>query len=130
VSDPVRERLDSLRARLILSSAVVSFRYHQDETVGDVGYFRVRCTLIDGSELQLVERSRIVANVLAVEKYSFHWQNIDGTLICRWDNASHHRELTTFPHHLHEGETGVAQAHAPVDAFDVLSEIEKRLSVE
>ena len=30
---------------------------------------------------------------------------------------------------LHEGGTGVAQAHAPVDAFAVLGEIEKRLSV-
>lgn len=38
----------TLRARLILSSAVVSFHYHQEESVGDVGYFRVRCTLIDG----------------------------------------------------------------------------------
>lgn len=47
MSDPVRERLDSLRARLILSSAVVSFHYHQEETVGDIGYFRVRCTLIN-----------------------------------------------------------------------------------
>ena len=98
MSDPVRERLDSLRARLILSSAVVSFHYHQEETVGDIGYFRVRCTLIDGSELQLIERFRDVANALTVEKY--------------------------------EGETGVAQAHAPIDAFAVLSEIEKRLSVD
>jgi hypothetical protein len=48
VSDPVRERLDSLRARLILSSTVVSFHYHHEETVGDVGDFRVRCTLVDG----------------------------------------------------------------------------------
>ena len=61
MSDPVRERLDSLRARLILSSAVVSFHYYQEETVGDVGYFRVRCTLIDGSERQLIERFRDVA---------------------------------------------------------------------
>jgi len=36
----------------------------------------------------------------------------------------------SFPHRLHEGETGVVQAHAPVDAFAVLSEIEKQLSVE
>jgi hypothetical protein len=31
---------------------------------------------------------------------------------------------------LHEGETEVVRAHAPVDAFAVLSEIEKRLSVD
>ena len=42
MSDPVRGRLDSLRARLILSSDVVSFHCHQEETVGDIGYFRVR----------------------------------------------------------------------------------------
>ena len=68
MSDRVRERLDSLRARLILSPAVVSFHYHQEETVGDVGYVRVRCTLIDGSELQLIERFRDVANALDDEK--------------------------------------------------------------
>lgn len=37
-----------MRARLILSSVVVSFHYQQEETVGDIGYFRVRCTLING----------------------------------------------------------------------------------
>lgn len=129
MSDPVRERIDSLRARLILSSAVTSFHYHQEETVGDVGYFRVRCTLVDGSELQLLERFRAMADVLVVEKYSFHWQRSDGTPICRWDNAPHHRDVATFPDHLHEGVAEVVQAHAPLDAFAVLSEIEKRLSV-
>lgn len=129
MSDPVRDRLGSLRARLILSAAVASFHYHQEETVGDVGYFRVRCVLIDGSELQLIERFRDEANVLAIEKYSFHWQHDDGTPICRWDNAPHHRDLATFPDHLHEAESGAVQAHAPVDVFAVLSEIEKRLSV-
>lgn len=130
MSDPVRERLDSLRAHLILSAAIVSFHYDQEEMVGDVGYYRVRCTFIDGSELQLVERFRDLGNKLAIEKYRFHWQRSDGTPICRWDNAPHHRDVATFPHHQHGGETGVVQAHAPVDAFAVLSEIEKRLSVD
>ena len=97
--------------------------------VGNVGYFRVRCTLIDGSELQLIERFCDVANSLSIEKYSFHWQRRDGTPIYRWDNAPHHREIDTFPHHLHEGECGVAQAHASVDVFAVLEVIEKRLTV-
>ena len=130
MSDPVRERLDALRARLILSAAVVSFHYHLEETVGDVGYFRVRCMLIDGSELQLLERFRAVSNVLSIEKYSFHWQLKNGTPICRWDNAPHHREVATFPHHLHEGKTELVQAHQSIDVFAVLSEIEKRLSVD
>lgn len=108
MSDPVRERLDSLRARLILSPAVRAFHYQQEDALGDVGYFRARCTLIDGSELQLIERFREVVSTLSVEKYSFHWCHADGTLIYRWDNAPHHRYLETFPHHLHDGETGGA----------------------
>jgi hypothetical protein len=111
VSDPVKERLDSLRARLILSPTIVSFHYHQEGTIGNVGYFRVRCTLIDGSELQPTERVRDVGDALAIEKYSFHWQNKDGTPIYRWDNAPHHRDLSTFPHHLHAGANEIVQAH-------------------
>lgn len=74
MSDPVRGRIDSLRARLILSPAVSSLHFHQEEAIGDVGYFRVRCRLIDGSELQLIERFRNMADALTIEKYSFHWQ--------------------------------------------------------
>lgn len=129
MSDAVGERLDSLRARLILSPAVASFHYQHEETVGDIGYFRVRCVLTDGSELQLVERFRCRANAVVVEKYSFHWQRSEGVPICRWDNAPHHREVVTFPHHRHEGGSEAVRAQVPVDVFEVLDEIELRLSV-
>jgi len=33
--------------------------------------------------------------------YSFHWQQKDSHLICRWDNAPHHKSIATFPHHKH-----------------------------
>lgn len=29
--------------------------------------------------------------------------NAEKNLIMRWDNAPHHREIETFPHHVHEG---------------------------
>ncbi len=35
--------------------------------------------------------------------YSFQWQKNDGSLIIRWDNSPHHRNLNTFPHHQHIG---------------------------
>ena len=37
--------------------------------------------------------------------YSFHWQDENDKLICRWDNSCHHRHLKTFPHHKHLGTT-------------------------
>jgi hypothetical protein len=33
--------------------------------------------------------------------YSYHWQEKKGKTIIRWDNAPHHKEVKTFPHHKH-----------------------------
>jgi len=35
--------------------------------------------------------------------YSFHVMQFDGTNVFRYDNAPHHREVVTFPHHKHVG---------------------------
>ncbi|MCU0285446.1 MAG: DUF6516 family protein [Acidobacteria bacterium] len=32
--------------------------------------------------------------------YSFHWQDKEEKLIARWDNAAHHPEVRTYPHHV------------------------------
>lgn len=128
MSDPIRDRLDSLRTGLIISPAVTSFHYQQEDATGDIGYFRVRCVLTDGSELQLIERFRNTGIAVAIEKYSFHWQRRDGLLICRWDNAPHYPDFATFPHHIHQGDENTVQTHVAVDVFAVLEEIEKRLS--
>lgn len=33
--------------------------------------------------------------------YSYHWQEEDSQLIIRWDNAPHHKQVKTYPHHKH-----------------------------
>lgn len=33
--------------------------------------------------------------------YSYHWQSDNKELIMRWDNAPHHKNISTFPHHVH-----------------------------
>ena len=43
-------------------------------------------------------------------------------LISRWDNAPHHKELRTFPHHIHLPD-GVKE-NKPVKLIDVLVKIE------
>ena len=35
-------------------------------------------------------------------KYAYHWQDGEGNLIIRWDNAPHWRGVNTFPYHRHE----------------------------
>jgi len=34
-------------------------------------------------------------------KYSYYWFTANNKLIMGWDNAPHHRELDSFPHHKH-----------------------------
>ncbi len=42
--------------------------------------------------------------------YAFHWQDKNGHLIMRWDNAPHHRNIVTFPHHKHNQENQVLES--------------------
>jgi hypothetical protein len=46
-------------------------------------------------------------------------------MILRWDDAPHHRDLATFPYHLHEG--AAIRTSLPVSLREVLAEIEKRI---
>jgi hypothetical protein len=71
---------------------------------------------------------------LAADGYAFHWERraLDG-LLYRWDDAPHHREIGTFPHHLHNGsELAVVESQLPVDSSEsalrhILGFIENRL---
>jgi hypothetical protein len=38
-----------------------------------------------------------------IEAYSYYWLRPDDTVIIGWDNAPHHREVSSFPHHRHVG---------------------------
>ncbi len=38
------------------------------------------------------------------QKYSYHCQKNNGDLIVRWDNKSHWKDMTTYPHHKHEND--------------------------
>ncbi len=63
--------------------------------------FRLRAQiyLIDNSELHV--RDTVIGG--QQRKYSYHWQDADGTLRIRWDNAPDW-DVETFPHHQHVGE--------------------------
>ena len=60
--------------------------------------FKAKIHFIDNSVLFI--REYLFQNK---RKYSYHWQNQDNRLIIRWDNASHWRNIDTFPYHKHIG---------------------------
>ncbi|MBD3315062.1 MAG: hypothetical protein GF344_04690 [Chitinivibrionales bacterium] len=59
------------------------------------------------------------------ERHYFHWQERQGALIARWDNAPHHNSQDTFPHLLHLA--GRVMASNAVTLKDVLGEIKTRM---
>ena len=58
---------------------------------------KIKAPLKDGSTLFITE-----LHTSEYQKYSYHWQGLDGQMIVRWDNKPHWPKLKTFPHHKHE----------------------------
>lgn len=119
--------LDRVAAHLITWRFSRHVHTEYAETGHGVAQCRLRVVLLDGSLLQCVERVHCLEGQLLTEKYSFHWQAADGSLMCRWDNAPHHHELPGFPHHLHEGQENNVLPHPPVSIFMLTDLIESRL---
>ncbi len=57
--------------------------------------------------------------------YSYHWQTEEGKMIIRWDNAPHHKNILTYPHHKHIGEN-ILPSYA-ITCEEILKEIEQLL---
>ncbi|MFQ5687996.1 MAG: DUF6516 family protein [Candidatus Scalindua sp.] len=57
------------------------------------------------------------------KRYRFHYMDSSNNLIRRWDSSPHHKELNTFPYHLHIGDKTLPSP--PVTLIDVLRCIEE-----
>lgn len=83
---------------------------------------RIKAGLIDASILWIRE-VRIKNQLIA---YSYYWLRTDNSIIFGWDNAPHHKEVDTFPHHKHVG--GKVESSAQTNLKEVLEYIRDFLS--
>lgn len=113
--------LAHIKALIVANRQVIHWTVAREEAQGDMGLFRYRLILRDGGLLEMFERFRVVEERVAVAKYSFHWQDAAGQLRKRWDNAAHHPEVPTHPHHVHDGTETDVLPHAPISAEEVLA---------
>ena len=84
-------------------------------------YVRGILTLIGGFELHIAEYV-VTEPVLTRTKYRYHLQTSAGELVSRWDNASHHSSVSTFPDHRHDDQGGVHPASS-MNVPDVLDAV-------
>ena len=90
------------------------------------GYIKGEILLKNNSQFCFIE----VKNTELQEKikYRYQYMDKDNKSIFRYDNAYHHRELTTFPHHKHIGDN-IHESREP-ELYEILIEIQKFIKQE
>ncbi len=114
--------LADLKASLTVSPIVKDIEILDEFITSVSGFLDCRVLMIDGSELYVSEYFTVLENRIKRDKYSYHLQKNDEFII-RWDNAPHHRELSTFPFHVHKKDGVQESKEMTVD--DILEEISK-----
>ena len=77
---------------------------------------------VDGSMLEFMEYLQEENRL----KYRFHLMDKEGNMVLRYDNAPHHKDVSSFPHHKHI--PGNISESVDKGIMDVLDEIEILIS--
>ena len=104
------------------SDVISSYKISRFEHFGQILRFRAELILTDDTILYI--RETILS--ISIRKYSYHWQDRQGKLIMRWDNAPDW-DVETFPHDLHVGGKNVVEPSFDRTLDQVLSIIQSRL---
>ncbi len=125
----IENYLDDIIHELIVSRVVSSFKVLKREVGEEDGYIRIKCNLSNGDVLEFAEYIHFRKNTINLETYNFHWQSADSTLAKRWDNVKHHKDVSTYPYHLHIPHGKVIESE-PMSLKKILLEIEKTLPIK
>ena len=110
--EKIKKRIAKLE--WLIERESIDTEYDED---ADVGIISGSINFKDGSAFHFkevfLEKSR---------QYRYHYMDERNNLVSRWDTAPHHKELKSFPYHIHLPD-GVKESK-PVKLIDVLDEIE------
>ncbi len=123
----IEEYLREIDELLIASPAVRSVevvrRALRNTEWERVLHYRYRVFLADGGLVEMSERLVEMRGVMTTTTYRYHWQDAQGHLRKRWDNAPHHPNVATFPNHLHDGAEEHVVSHVAITGAQVLRQI-------
>ncbi len=115
---------DTIRSRREINVETLEIIDRSDQP-GQTGMLHARLRFYDGSLLEVVEVLAIQGLAIVKARYVYHYQDAQGNLVFRYDNAPHHPEVASHPHHKHVGRQVIAAD--PPDLSQVLREIDERL---
>jgi hypothetical protein len=86
---------------------------------------------LDGETLRLIMYHKDGTNLRVAEqwlgdklkRYSYYWLSEDNQPKIGWDNAPHHTQLSTFPHHKHVSGKRIPEAATETSLEDVMATI-------
>ncbi len=123
IEEYLRQIDELLSTSPVVSEVEIIRRSIRDTELEKVLNYRYRVTLAGGGLVEMTERVLEVGEALEVTKYRHHWQDSNGRLIKRWDNAPHYPGIETFPHHLHEGAEARVVSHPRITGPEALQRI-------
>lgn len=122
----ITDYFQQIESQLADCMHILEIDLHKDKRSLHIGIIEGKIIFIDESRLHFIEFIN-VKQTTEVYKYSYHYQDLDGNLIFRYDMAPHHPEIETFPHHKHV-EPNKLKAVTPRSLAAVLDEISDLIS--
>ncbi len=110
-----------IRSIILLADQVHHWQIMREEAQGNTGLLRYRLLLHNDDVLDIFERFTVEQGKAFITRYSYHWQRANQQFVKRWDNAPHYPTITTYPHHLHDGDENNVLPHPSITLMDVLT---------
>ena len=121
--------VEALKERLLTDPVIANFAILRERVTDSEAHLRARVTLADRGTLEFSEYAQMGGDdQMRVITYSYHWADVHGALIQRWDNTPHFPALPNFPYHSHTGSDNTSATAHPMTLFTVLEEISRRLA--
>lgn len=102
------------------SKIVIGFQVHEYKEFEKGFYLKIIANLTNETTLHIREYSDEFER-----NYSYHWQTPKGQMIVRWDNAPHHKDISSFPNHKHIKNKIIESTEISIP--DILKYIEKEI---
>ena len=103
----------------IITNQTISKKVYNDTQ----GLIFGKIDFTDESELSFMELKNTKQE--NKKKYKYHYMDNTKKMIFRYDNAKHHQDIETFPHHKHTPEK--TEISKEPELIDVLSEIQDKI---